>query len=194
MYSDVKLYPTKRLSEPGYESTCSAPDRKEDWSDVTLLQKSPEIDSRIPIILLLRETKGGERFRPISDRFGRWLSIPMPFKWAFFRIFVAFFIHMFEFLNLSFHFSPPKSFYFFIKNFFEVLIDVIVLGEIFSLVIQKQSSRQKLHFGDTRSRKYFKYWQEVLIRKVFLKSVPEYFHLCVAEWHFFVTLWFHTRL
>ena len=28
-------------AEPGYES--SPPDRKEDWSDVTLLQKSPEI-------------------------------------------------------------------------------------------------------------------------------------------------------
>ena len=99
---------------------------------------------------------------------------------------------MLEFLNLSFHFSPPKSFNFFIKNFFEVLIDVIVLGEIFSLVIQKLSSRQKLHFGDfsvvptssppSRTRTI------PADKKSVFESVPKCFHLCVAEWHFFVTL------
>jgi len=85
---------------------------------------------------------------------------------------------MFEFLNLPFHFSPSKCFNFFIKNFFEVLIDVIVLCEIFSLVIQKLSSRQKLHFGDGRSRIEVLQTRTGLIRKVFLNLSRNVF-ICV---------------
>ena len=101
-----------------------------------------------------------------------------PFEWALFWIFVTFLVHMFEFLNLPFHFSPSKCFYFFIKNFFEVLIDVIILRKIFSLVIQKLSSRQKLHFGDTRSRIEVLQTRTGLIRKVFLNLSRNVF-ICV---------------
>ena len=84
---------------------------------------------------------------------------------------------MLEFLNLSFHFSPPKSFNFFIKNFFEVLIDVIVLGEIFSLVIQKQSSRQKVALWRHKESQVL----QILTRSVDKKSV---FKICPGIFSF----------
>ena len=47
---------------------------------------------------------------------------------------------MFQLLNFPFHFSPTICFYFFIKNFQKVLIDVVILGEVFSFCDSENSS------------------------------------------------------
>ena len=59
-------------AEPGYES--SAPDRKEDWSDVTLLQKSPEIPLLAFFYLnslrIFRDTTNTRASSQYQSRFG----------------------------------------------------------------------------------------------------------------------------